>query len=116
MINKSLFYDCYRFETAVRVTWKTRDMRSMVHSPAVFSCKVLPDISPLETSFGSEFSIPFWVIVQMVNAEKIWVRSWPLKAKGIAVQYLRSSLGFHSSLFLFGLFLAEKKSKESSEV
>src|SRR5664279_3701061 len=62
--------DGYGLKPPVRVCWKSRNNVSMIHTPAIFECKILSNISIFQRGCRSQLIISLWVIIQVMDAEQ----------------------------------------------
>src|SRR5688572_28004483 len=82
MVHKAFAHYGNRFKTAVRMPWKAGNLLAVVHSPAVFHDKILPDAPAGKQRWvGPHRVISLGKFIFMMHAKEKRVSGFPLKSQ-----------------------------------
>jgi hypothetical protein len=76
MIDGAFYGGRYRFESPMRMLWKTGDFIAMIHS--IWLIRI--EISTVSSSWSPHILVASWIIIDVINTkkERVWSFEWKL--------------------------------------
>ena len=74
VVNQSLHHVSNGFKTTVRVRRESRYLVAVVHAPAVFYYKVIPDVPASQRGIRAHFVVCLWIKIEVVHTKQKGIR------------------------------------------